>query len=78
MPRRGGKRIRMDDPVPPEYQEPMTPMTPMTPMNDNIGGDGQDNYAGYSTYNQAPQTPSHTPRLYFLNNVLINIFHYPK
>ncbi|XP_044583822.1 cohesin subunit SA-2 isoform X2 [Cotesia glomerata] len=62
MPRRGGKRIRMDDPVPPEYQEPMTPMNPMTPMIDNIGGDNQDNFVGYSVYNQAPQTPSHTPR----------------
>ncbi|THK32919.1 cohesin subunit SA-1 isoform X1 [Diachasma alloeum] len=55
MHRRGGKRIRMDDPVPPEYQEPMTPMTPMT---DNM--DTGDNYGGYSSY-QAPQTPIHTP-----------------
>lgn len=34
MHRRGGKRIRMDDPVPPEYE---APMTPMTPSNDNTG-----------------------------------------
>lgn len=58
MPRRGGKRIRMDDPVPPEYQEPMTPMTPMT---DNLDADGQENFNSYAPYNQAPQTPAHTP-----------------
>ncbi|XP_034940731.1 cohesin subunit SA-2 isoform X2 [Chelonus insularis] len=55
MPRRGGKRIRMDDP-PPEYQEPMTP------MNENNGTDGQETYAGYTPYNQSSQTPAHTPR----------------
>lgn len=24
----GGKRIRLDDPIPPEYENPQTPMTP--------------------------------------------------
>lgn len=58
MHKRGGKRIRMDDPVPPEYE---TPMTPMTPMNDNSGGDANDSYNGYAPYNQASQTPLHNP-----------------
>ncbi|KAJ1523652.1 hypothetical protein ONE63_001494 [Megalurothrips usitatus] len=46
MHRRGGKRIRMDDP-PPEYENPMTPMTPYSP---------------YSTpyHNSAAATPLHT------------------
>ncbi|KAM0735901.1 Cohesin subunit SA-1 [Formica fusca] len=57
MHRRGGKRIRMDDPVPPEYE---TPMTPMTPMNDNSGGDANDSYNAYTPY-QASQTPLHNP-----------------
>ncbi|XP_072766130.1 cohesin subunit SA-2 isoform X1 [Anoplolepis gracilipes] len=57
MHRRGGKRIRMDDPVPPEYE---TPMTPMTPMNDNSAGDANDSYNAYTPY-QASQTPLHNP-----------------
>lgn len=58
MPRRGGKRIRMDDPVPPEYQEPMTPMT--DPMGSERS-EGPEHYGGFTPYNQAPQTPAHTP-----------------
>ncbi|OAD58654.1 Cohesin subunit SA-1 [Eufriesea mexicana] len=58
MHRRGGKRIRMDDPVPPEYE---APMTPMTPMNDNSGGEAHESYSTYAPYSQAPQTPIHNP-----------------
>ncbi|XP_043289735.1 cohesin subunit SA-2 isoform X2 [Venturia canescens] len=58
MHRRGGKRIRMDDPVPPEFE---APMTPMTPVNDNAAVDSQESYTAYSSYNQAPQTPVHNP-----------------
>ncbi|KAI8426635.1 hypothetical protein MSG28_005410 [Choristoneura fumiferana] len=43
MHRRGGKRIRMDDP-PPEYVNPMTPATPMT------------DYGGQSVHE--PETPN--------------------
>lgn len=43
MHRRGGKRIRMDDP-PPEYANPMTPATPMT------------DYGGQSVHE--PETPN--------------------
>jgi len=49
MHRRGGKRIRMDDP-PPEYESPMTPMTPAT----EHGGQSvhePDHYMNYSGYN---------------------------
>ncbi|XP_052754586.1 cohesin subunit SA-2 isoform X2 [Galleria mellonella] len=45
MHRRGGKRIRMDDP-PPEYVNPMTPATPMT------------DYGGQSVHE--PETPSYS------------------
>ncbi|XP_033221678.1 cohesin subunit SA-2 isoform X2 [Belonocnema kinseyi] len=59
MHRRGGKRIRMDDPVPPEYE---APMTPMTPMHDSSGGDIQESpYTPYTPYQQAPLTPVHNP-----------------
>ncbi|XP_015171722.1 PREDICTED: cohesin subunit SA-2 isoform X1 [Polistes dominula] len=57
MHRRGGKRIRMDDPVPPEYD---TPMTPMTPSNDNTA-DANESYSSYTSYNNVPQTPVHNP-----------------
>lgn len=59
MHRRGGKRIRMDDPVPPEYE---APMTPMTPMHDSSGGDIPESpYTPYTPYQQAPPTPVHNP-----------------
>ncbi|XP_072947543.1 cohesin subunit SA-1 isoform X2 [Epargyreus clarus] len=45
MHRRGGKRIRMDDP-PPEYVNPMTPATPMT------------DYGGQSVHE--PETPNYS------------------
>ncbi|XP_066593288.1 cohesin subunit SA-1 isoform X2 [Prorops nasuta] len=50
MHRRGGKRIRMDDPVPPEYEPTLTQ------MNENSGGDVNE-YSSYS-YSQR-QTPVH-------------------
>ncbi|PSN33726.1 Cohesin subunit SA-1 [Blattella germanica] len=56
MQRRGGKRIRMDDPPPPEYENPMTPMTPL----DGSGGDLQEPYTPYTPYNNPPSTPLHT------------------
>lgn len=57
MHRRGGKRIRMDDPVPPEYE---APMTPMTPSNDNTA-DANESYSSYTSYNNVSQTPVHNP-----------------
>lgn len=71
--RRGGKRIRMDDPVPPEYE---TPMTPMTPMNDNSGGDAND-YNAYTPTYQASQTPLRNPTCvssFIENNVIHHLF----
>ena len=47
----------MDDPVPPEYETPMTPMTPMT----DDRGYANDSYNAYTPYNQAAQTPLHNP-----------------
>lgn len=56
MQRRGGKRIRMDDPPPPEYESPMTPMTPM-----DGSSEVQEPYTPYSTpYSNHPETPLHT------------------
>jgi hypothetical protein len=52
MQRRGGKRIRMDDP-PPEYENPCTPMTPM----DVSGSDIQEPYTPYQSYTTQPPTP---------------------
>ncbi|XP_065348255.1 cohesin subunit SA-2-like [Cloeon dipterum] len=52
MQRRGGKRIRMDDP-PPEYENPMTPMTPM----DVSASDMHESYNAYQAYTPQPPTP---------------------
>ncbi|XP_014259117.1 cohesin subunit SA-2 isoform X2 [Cimex lectularius] len=50
-----GKRIRMDEPPPPEYDttNPMTPMTPGEPHD--IG----ESYTPYLGYNNDPGTPVH-------------------
>ncbi|XP_021930431.1 cohesin subunit SA-2 isoform X2 [Zootermopsis nevadensis] len=56
MQRRGGKRIRMDDPPPPEYESPMTPMTPL----DGSGTELQEPYTPYTPYSNQPATPLHT------------------
>ncbi|XP_042863250.1 cohesin subunit SA-2-like isoform X2 [Penaeus japonicus] len=53
MLRRGGKRIRMDEP-PPEYDAP--PMTPMTPASEL-----QEPYTPYTPYTPAAETPLHHP-----------------
>ncbi|XP_047993482.1 cohesin subunit SA-1 [Leguminivora glycinivorella] len=64
MHRRGGKRIRMDDP-PPEYVNPMTPATPMTdyggqsvhePETPNV------NYSGFNVGTVANSTAVEPPR----------------
>ncbi|XP_047503266.1 cohesin subunit SA-1 isoform X1 [Pieris napi] len=64
MHRRGGKRIRMDDP-PPEYVNPMTPATPMTdyggqsvhePNPSNI------NYSGFNAGAPVNSTAIEAPR----------------
>ncbi|KAG7296405.1 hypothetical protein JYU34_021558 [Plutella xylostella] len=64
MHRRGGKRIRMDDP-PPEYVNPMTPATPMTdhggqsvhePENFNV------NYSGFNVGAVANSTVAEAAR----------------
>lgn len=53
MLRRGGKRIRMDEP-PPEYDEP--PMTPMTPASADL----QEPHTPYTPYTPyATDTPLH-------------------
>lgn len=49
----------MDDPVPPEYETPMTPMTPMT--DSSIADVHESPYTAYAPYNQAPPTPLHNP-----------------
>ncbi|KAI5744904.1 hypothetical protein M8J76_006416 [Diaphorina citri] len=49
-----GKRIRMDDPIPPEYDT--NPMTPMTE-----GGDIQEPFTPYTPYSNHAQTPLHNP-----------------
>ena len=56
MQRRGGKRIRMDEPPPPEYESPMTPVTPL----DGSGAEMQEPYTPYTPYNNQPATPLHT------------------
>jgi hypothetical protein len=53
---RGGKRIRMDEPPPPEYDAMPPPMTPMTPY-DSGAGEIDTAYTPY--YQQAP-TPMET------------------
>ncbi|XP_068205797.1 cohesin subunit SA-2 isoform X2 [Palaemon carinicauda] len=53
MLRRGGKRIRMDEP-PPEYDAP--PMTPMTPASEL-----QEPYTPYTPYTPTGETPLHHP-----------------
>lgn len=50
MQRRGGKRIRMDDPPPPEYESPMTPL-------DGSGTELQEPYTSYTPYSNQPATP---------------------
>ncbi|XP_013171869.1 PREDICTED: cohesin subunit SA-2-like [Papilio xuthus] len=64
MHRRGGKRIRMDDP-PPEYVNPMTPATPMT----DYGGQSvhepetpHANYSGFKVGTAANSTAMETAR----------------
>ncbi|XP_066903606.1 cohesin subunit SA-2 [Halyomorpha halys] len=58
MQRSIGKRIRMDEPPPPEYDttNPMTPMDDMTPMDSN---DTQEPYTHYNTYSHQQSTPVH-------------------
>lgn len=67
MHRRGGKRIRMDDP-PPEYVNPMTPATPATPMTD-YGGQSvhepdvqNENYSGFNAGAAVNSTTVEPPR----------------
>lgn len=53
----------MDDPPPPEYENPMTPMTPL----DGSGGDLQEPYTPYTPYNNQPATPLHTGNEMYAN-----------
>lgn len=46
----------MDDPIPPEYESPMTPMTPV----DGSGSEIQEPYTPYTPYSNQPPTPLHT------------------
>lgn len=50
MHRRGGKRIRMDDP-PPEYVNPMTPATPMTDHGGQSVHEPENFNMNYSGFN---------------------------
>ncbi|XP_045516953.1 cohesin subunit SA-1 [Pieris brassicae] len=50
MHRRGGKRIRMDDP-PPEYVNPMTPATPMTDYGGQSVHEPEPSNINYSGFN---------------------------
>lgn len=55
MQRSIGKRIRMDEPPPPEY-DTSNPMTPMTPMDGSVA-DSQEPYTPYTPFNNQPSTP---------------------
>ncbi|XP_053606928.1 cohesin subunit SA-1 isoform X2 [Plodia interpunctella] len=59
MHRRGGKRIRMDDP-PPEYANPMTPATPMTDYGGQSIHEPETPNINYSGFNVAPVANSTT------------------
>lgn len=64
MHRRGGKRIRMDDP-PPEYVNPMTPATPMTDYGGQSVHEPETpsiNYAGFNTGTVANSTVGESNR----------------
>lgn len=52
----GGKRIRLDDPIPPEYENPQTPITPAAPDPEL---DIHDNWYG-RMYMTNPTTPQHS------------------
>lgn len=54
MHRRGGKRIRMDEP-PPEYENPMTPAVD---QSDNYGNYAQQNMYGGESYGEQAGTSS--------------------
>lgn len=60
MHRRGGKRIRMDEP-PPEYENPMTPHHEQDHYGGNYGqqsmGYGNDNYQDQTDQFESPPTP---------------------
>ncbi|XP_039276310.1 LOW QUALITY PROTEIN: cohesin subunit SA-1-like [Nilaparvata lugens] len=55
MQRSIGKRIRMDEPPPPEYDT----SSPMTPM-DGSAADSQEPYTPYTPYTNQPSTPMNT------------------
>lgn len=58
-PRSIGKRIRMDEPPPPEY-DTTNPMTPMDDINAIDNNDIQEPYTPYGSYNHQPSTPIHS------------------
>lgn len=51
----GGKRIRLDDPIPPEYENPQTPMTPVAPAEHD-----ELNESFHRMYATLPSTPQHS------------------
>ncbi|XP_038206271.1 cohesin subunit SA-1-like [Zerene cesonia] len=59
MHRRGGKRIRMDDP-PPEYVNPMTPATPMTDYGGQSVHEPDASNVNYSGFNAGAAVNSTT------------------
>ncbi|XP_054277370.1 cohesin subunit SA-2 isoform X2 [Macrosteles quadrilineatus] len=56
-PRSIGKRIRMDEPPPPEY-DTSNPMTPMTPMDGSMADSQEPPYTPYTPYSNQ-STPMH-------------------
>jgi len=50
----GGKRIRLDDPIPPEYENPQTPMTPAEHHHEDL------NESYHRMYGNPAATPQHS------------------
>ncbi|KAL1110343.1 hypothetical protein AAG570_007874 [Ranatra chinensis] len=73
MQRSIGKRIRMDEPPPPEYDT----TNPMTPID---GSEIQEPYTPYGNYNNQSHTPVHTGEIYSNENygVLSNNYAAPQ
>ncbi|XP_026468495.1 cohesin subunit SA-1-like [Ctenocephalides felis] len=63
MHRRGGKRIRMDDPIPPEYENPETPATPSVDYHSNSAEDHELGVSEPSSQSEMESPPSPMKRM---------------
>lgn len=66
-----GKRIRMDEPPPPEY-DTTNPMTPMTPMESDI----QEPYTPYGANYNPASTPVHNRYWSMIIEIIYLHFYY--